>query len=61
MSRFNALETNQTYLLIDGETGHSLTDGIAGADAMAEEWPAGAEAWPAGENQFDGSPVEIAE
>ena len=60
MSRFNTLNPIKNYLLIDGETGHSLTDGISGADAMADDWDAGTEAWPAGETEFNLEPRETA-
>jgi hypothetical protein len=48
-STFTALTLEATYDIIDGETGHFLTQGIRGCDAMAAKWPNGAEAYPAGD------------
>ena len=60
MAGFRALELTASYDIIDGETGHSRTQGISGAAAMARDWSAGDEAWPAGEQDFRGQPVEVA-
>jgi hypothetical protein len=60
MNTFNKLNPTSSYLIVDGETGYSLTDGIQGSDAMAMDWPAGAEAWNTGETKFMGSPVDKA-
>ena len=61
MATFNTLSLTESYDIIDGDNGYSLTQGIQGADAMSTSWPDGAEAWPAGEQEFRGKPVEIAE
>ena len=59
--KFQKLEIYRNYDIIDGESGHPLTEGIRGAEAMASEWPEGAEAWHVGETEFATRPVEIAE
>ncbi|MCK9394269.1 MAG: hypothetical protein M0Q44_01595 [Methylobacter sp.] len=62
MARFNKLETEISYMIIDGETGHPKGDGVQGAYAMtSDEWEEGDEAWPAGEQDFRGKPLDIAE
>ena len=58
--KFHDLDPSENYDIIDAETGHWITQGIQGADAMATEWPAGSEAWPAGTEEFSGNPKEIA-
>lgn len=61
MNKFTSLEIDRHYDIIDGESGHPLSLGVQGAEAMRLDWPEDAEAWPAGETKFRGSPVEIAE
>lgn len=58
MSKFTNLEITVTYDIIDAESGHPITEGIQGADAMSQDWADNAEAWPAGETKFAGQPVE---
>ena len=59
--KFSNLEIDCNYDIIDAESGHPLTEGIQGADAMSDNWPDGAEAWPAGETKFLGKPFEVSE
>jgi hypothetical protein len=59
-ARFNRLDPEASYLIIDGETGHSKGDGVQGAEAMAQTWNENDEAWPEGETEFRGSPVDVA-
>ena len=61
MARFTELEPDGNYDIVSGTSGHYVTQGIQGADALMEDWPDGAEAWPAGEETFNGSADEIAE
>jgi hypothetical protein len=60
MAKFTHLELTKHYDIIDAETGHWLTQGIQGADAMAADWPNDSEAWDTGETEFDGKPLDIA-
>lgn len=60
MARFNNLENETSYLIVDGETGYSKGDGVQGAWAMAHEWEEGDEAWPAGEQKFLGKAIDVA-
>ena len=60
MATFNTLTETDSYLIIDGETGHSKGDGIQGSDVMTQKWESGDEAWPAGETEVRGRPVEVA-
>jgi len=61
MARFNNLEIETSYLITDGETGHSKGDGVQGAYAMSsDEWAEGDEAWPSGEQEFRGKPIDVA-
>ena len=57
---FSNLVIDAQYDIIDAETGHNITCGIQGSEAMRESWSVGAEAWPVGEEDFDGVPVEVA-
>jgi hypothetical protein len=59
-ARFNRLDPEVSYLIIDGETGYVKTDGIQGADAMSQTWEDADEAWPAGEEEFKGQPIDTA-
>jgi hypothetical protein len=58
--KFHDLEASENYDIIDAETGHWITQGIQGADAMATTWPESSEAWPAGEDDFSGNPEDVA-
>ena len=60
-AKFAKLELNSNYDIIDGETGDYRCRGIQGAEAMSMKWYAGDEAWSYGEEEFDGSPVDVAE
>lgn len=60
MITFCNLKPECAYDIIDSETGHPLSLGAQGAEAMRLDWPEDAEAWPAGETKFRGSPVEVA-
>ncbi len=60
MAKLTNLIGDETYDIIDAQTGNWVTQGIQGADAMAEEWGDGDEAWPAGEEVFSGKPIDVA-
>lgn len=61
VGRFGATELNpEGHYDIVGESGHWVTCGIQGGDAIRAAWVVGDEAWPAGEDTFDGDPVAIA-
>ena len=69
MARFNRLAIDAVYDISDPVSGHWITEGIQGADAMQTQWPVGAEAWQEGPTDddgfdlrdFDGDPDDIAE
>lgn len=61
MSKFTQLNIASSYDVIDAETGHPLSLGVQGAEAMQLDWPEDAEAWPSGETKFHGEPVEVAQ
>ena len=46
MAKFETLEIEEHYRVIDPVSGYDLTCGIQGARAMLVDWPAGAEAYP---------------
>jgi hypothetical protein len=60
MAAFSVLDPEQSYDIIDAVSGHWLTQGIQGTDALSADWPDGAEAWLAGEDAFTGEPLDIA-
>ena len=59
-ARFSQLDAEANYDIISSVTGHWITQGIQGADALAEAWPDRAEAWLAGEEDFGGEPIDVA-
>ena len=60
-ARFYGLLYADRYDIIDGDTGHWVTQGIQGVDATNATWGTGDEAWPSGEELFSGEPVSVAE
>ena len=60
-ARFYGLLYEGHYDIVSGDSGHWITRGIQGGDALRASWMVGDEAWPAGELTFAGEPVSIAE
>ena len=59
-AKFSNLVVDESYDIIDGESGHWRTQGIQGAEAMATEWNVGDEAWPENDTEFRGKPIDVA-
>ena len=56
-ARFGNLNIETHYDIVDGWSGHFLTEGIQGCEAMNTVWPVGAEAYEVGSDDI----VEIAD
>jgi hypothetical protein len=54
------LDPSAQYDIVSGDSGHWITRGIQGVDAIHAVWEVGDEAWLAGEDTFVGEPVAIA-